>query len=59
MAQKQPELIRMTAAIDRYQLSRDTFDNAVNAGLLTKHKLARASFLEVGEINAWIMGKAA
>jgi hypothetical protein len=47
----------MTAAIDRYQLSRDTFDNAANAGQLTKHKLGRASFLEVGQINAWIMGK--
>ncbi|MEP2027159.1 MAG: hypothetical protein ABJI96_00460 [Paracoccaceae bacterium] len=51
------ELIRMTAAIKRYDLSRDTFDTAARDGHIKKHKLARATFFDAREIDRWIMGK--
>ena len=51
------ELIRMTAAIQRYGLSRDTFDIAARDGYLEKYKLARATFFDARQIDRWIMGK--
>ncbi len=52
-----PNLIRLTEAIDRYRLSRSTFDNAARDGHVTKHKLNRATFVDTNEIDAWIMGQ--
>ena len=57
MAEIEVELIRMTTAMERYNLSRDTFDIAARDGHIKKHKLARATFLDAREINRWIMGK--
>ncbi len=51
------DLIRMTAAIKRYNLSRDTFDIATRDGYLKKYKLTRATFFNSYEIDRWIMGK--
>lgn len=51
-----PELIRLTEAIERYKISRTTLDKAHNDGLIRKHKLARAVYLDAREIDAWIMG---
>ena len=57
MAEAEVELIRMTTAMVRYDLSRDTFDIAAKAGHITKHRLARAVYLDAREIDRWIMGK--
>jgi predicted DNA-binding transcriptional regulator AlpA len=47
-------LIRLTDAIDRYGLSRSTFDKAHKEGHVRKRKLARAAFVDTREIEAWI-----
>jgi predicted DNA-binding transcriptional regulator AlpA len=53
----QVELIRMTTAMSRYDLSRDTFDLAVNRRELEKFKRGRATFLDANAIDRWIMGE--
>ncbi len=50
-------LIRLKDAIERYSLSRSTFDRAANAGAITKHTLGRAAFVDTHQIDAWITGK--
>lgn len=57
MSSIEPKLIRLSEAIDRYALSRTTFDKAANEGHIRKHKLARAVFVDTREIDAWIMGE--
>lgn len=49
-----PTLIRLTAAMDRYDLSRSTFNRAVIRGDLTRHKAGRVTFLDEAEIERWI-----
>lgn len=55
---RQRHLIRLFDAIERYKLIRATFDQAANAGFIRKYKLARAVYLDVNEIEAWITGEA-
>ncbi|MEP2531080.1 hypothetical protein [Shimia sp.] len=50
-------LIRLGDAIERYGLSRTTFDKAHNEGHIRKRKLARAAFVDTCEIEAWINGE--
>ncbi len=57
MSTGKPELIRLSEAIERYRLSRTTFDKAHNEGRIRKHKLARAVYVDAREIDAWIMGE--
>jgi predicted DNA-binding transcriptional regulator AlpA len=57
MAESEVELIRMITAMERYSLSRDTFDIAAKAGHIQKHRLARAVYFDAREIDRWIMGK--
>lgn len=54
---KPKNLIRLTDAIQRYSLSRSTFDRAANAGVITKHKVGRATFLDTYQIDAYITGE--
>ncbi|MEY8842048.1 helix-turn-helix transcriptional regulator [Cribrihabitans sp. XS_ASV171] len=58
MANRAGQLIRLTEAIDRYKLSRSTFDKAHNEGHIRKRKLARAVFVDTEEIEGWINGEA-
>lgn len=58
MEKKEQNLIRLTDAIQRYRLSRSTFDKAANDGHIRKHKLARATFVDTFEIDDWITGHA-
>ncbi|CUK08540.1 hypothetical protein RUE5091_03093 [Ruegeria denitrificans] len=54
---KPKNLIRLKDAIQRYSLSRSTFDRAANAGVITKHTVGRAAFVDTHQIDAWIMGE--
>ncbi len=54
---KPKNLIRLKDAIQRYSLSRSTFDRAANAGVITKHKVGRATFLDTYQIDAYILGE--
>ena len=54
---KPANLIRLTDAIQRYSLSRSTFDRAVKKGAITKHTVGRAAFVDTHQIDAWIMGE--
>ncbi|KIC44978.1 hypothetical protein RA28_10755 [Ruegeria sp. ANG-S4] len=56
-ADKPKNLIRLTDAIRRYSLCRSTFDNAANAGHITKHKVGNAAFVDTHQIDNWIMGE--
>ena len=56
MTKEAPHLIRLTEAMKRYGLSRSTFDKAANEGHITKHRLARAAFVDSHEVDAWITG---
>ena len=53
---KKPDLARTTSVIAKYALSRSTLDRAVNAGHLTRYKRNRASFFDMNQVDAWLMG---
>ena len=49
-----PTFIRPREAVDRFGLSRSTFDRALTRGELTRHKKGSATLLELAEVEAWI-----
>lgn len=51
-----PRFVRIADAIIMYSLSRATFDRALAAGELTRHKRGSAVLLEVAELEAWVRG---
>jgi tRNA U34 5-methylaminomethyl-2-thiouridine-forming methyltransferase MnmC len=57
MTDNKPNLIRLTDAIERYGISRSTFDLAHKKGVIRKRKLLRAAFVDTREDEAWIEGK--
>ncbi|WP_209599719.1 DUF6462 family protein [Ruegeria sp. HKCCSA071] len=50
-------LIRLKDAIERYSLSRSTFDRLAHSGAITKYPAGRVTFVDSHQIDAWIMGQ--
>lgn len=55
----QAKYIRINDAVERYSLSRSTFNRAIKAGEITYVKKGRAVLLNVAALDHWISGEAA
>lgn len=56
MSIQPPDFIRINDAVQRFSLSRSTFNRALAAGELTRIKRGGAVLLDAEEVRRWVLG---